>query len=178
MIYVGIDIAKLNHYASAISSDGEVLLEPFKFSNDNDGFFTLISKLNQFDKDKVIICLESPAPYGYNLLAFLVPKGYQVCLINPIETSTMRKNNIRKTKTDKVDTLIICRTLLMQPHRFVTLYDIGILQLKNLGRFRLKIVKQRTRLKIQLTSYVDQVFPELQYFFKSGIHQKGCFGRL
>ena len=36
MIYVGIDIAKLNHYASAISSDGEVLLEPFKFTNDND----------------------------------------------------------------------------------------------------------------------------------------------
>ena len=29
MIYVGIDIAKLNHYASAISSDGEVLLEPY-----------------------------------------------------------------------------------------------------------------------------------------------------
>ena len=178
MIYVGIDIAKLNHYASAISSDGEVLLEPFKFSNDNDGFCTLVSKLNQFDKDKVIIGLESTAHYGYNLLAFLVPKGYQVCLINPIETSTMRKNNIRKTKTDKVDTLIICRTLLMQPHRFVTLYDIGILQLKNLGRFRLKIVKQRTRLKIQLTSYVDQVFPELQYFFKSGIHQKGCYALL
>ena len=28
MIYVGIDIAKLNHFATAISSDGEVLLEP------------------------------------------------------------------------------------------------------------------------------------------------------
>ena len=49
------------------------------------------------------------------------------------------------------------------------------MQLKNLGRFRQKIVKQRTRLKIQLTSYVDQVFPELQYFFKSGIHHKGCY---
>ena len=178
MIYVGVDIAKLNHFATVLSSDGEVLIPPFQFTNDNDGFCTLVSKLNQFDKDKVIIGLESTAHYGYNLLAFLVPKGYKVCLINPIETSTMRKNNIRKTKTDKVDTLIICKTLLMQPHRFVTLYDIGILQLKNLGRFRLKIVKQRTRLKIQLTSYVDQVFPELQYFFKSGIHQKGCYALL
>ena len=175
MIYVGIDIAKLNHYASAISSEGEVLLEPFKFTNDNDGFYTLVSKLNQFEKDKVIIGLESTAHYGNNLLAFLVPKGYHVCLINPIETSTMRKNNIRKTKTDKVDTFIICKTLIMQPHRFITLYDIGLMQLKNLGRFRQKTVKQRSRLKIQLTSYVDQVFPELQYFFKSGIHQKGCY---
>lgn len=178
MIYVGIDIAKLNHFASAISSDGEVLIEPFKFTNDNDGFLLLLSKLSSFDKSSLIIGLESTAHYGNNLLAFLVPKGFQVCLINPIQTSTMRKNNIRKTKTDKVDTLIICKTLMMQPLRFVTLYDIGLLQLKNLGRFRQKTVKQRTRLKIQLTSYVDQVFPELQYFFKSGIHHKGCYALL
>jgi len=77
----------------------------------------------------------------------------------------MRKNNIRKTKTDKVDTFIICKTLMMQPHWFVTLYDIGLMQLKNLGRFRQKIVKQSSRLKIELTTYVDQVFPELQYSF-------------
>ena len=178
MIYVGIDIAKLNHFASAISSDGEVLIEPFKFTNDNDGFCLLISKLSSFEKDELIIGLESTAHYGNNLLLFLVPKGYKVALINPIQTSTMRKNNIRKTKTDKVDTLIICKTLMMQPHRFVTLYDLGIMQLKNLGRFRQKTVKQRTRLKIQLTSYVDQVFPELQYFFKSGIHHSGCYALL
>lgn len=178
MIYVGIDIAKLNHFASAISSDGEVLIEPFKFTNDNDGFLLLLSKLSSFDKSSLIIGLESTAHYGNNLLAFLVPKGFQVCLINPIQTSTLRRNNIRKTKTDKVDTFIICKTLMMQPHRFVTLYDIGLLQLKNLGRFRQKTVKQRTRLKIQLTSYVDQVFPELQYFFKSGIHHKGCYALL
>jgi len=178
MIYVGIDIAKLNHFASAISSDGEVLIEPFKFTNDNDGFLLLLSKLSSFDKSSLIIGLESTAHYGNNLLAFLVPKGFQVCLINPIQTSAMRKNNIRKTKTDKVDTFIICKTLMLQPHRFVTLYDIGLLQLKNLGRFRQKTVKQRTRLKIQLTSYVDQVFPELQYFFKSGIHHKGCYALL
>ena len=43
MIYVGIDVAKLNHFASAISSDGEVLFEPFKFTNDADGFQLLSS---------------------------------------------------------------------------------------------------------------------------------------
>jgi len=178
MIYVGIDVAKFNHFAAAISSDGEVLIEPFKFTNDNDGFCLLVSKLISYEKDELVIGLESTAHYGNNLLFFLVPKGYKVVLLNPIQTSTMRKNNIRKTKTDKVDTVLICQVLMMQPHRFVTLYDIALMQLKNLGRFRQKIVKQRTRLKIQLTSYVDQVFPELQYFFKSGIHHKGCYALL
>ena len=179
MIYVGIDIAKLNHFASAISSDGEVLIEPFKFTNDNDGFQLLISKLDSLDKNSIIIGLESTAHYGDNLVRFLVAGNYKVCVLNPIKTSTMRKNNVRKTKTDKVNTYIICKTLMMQDHlRFVTFYDLDLMNLKALGRFRQKTIKQRTRLKIQLTSYVDEVFPELQYFFKSDLHQKSVYALL
>ena len=91
----------------------------------------------------------------------------------------MRKNNIRKTKTDKVDTFIIAKTLMMQDMlRFITYFDLDLMDFKTLGRFRQKIIKQQTRLKIQLTSYVDQVFPELQYFFKSGLHQKSVYALL
>lgn len=179
MIYVGIDIAKLNHYASAIDSDGVVLIEPFEFLNDNAGFYTLLSKLNSFELDDIIIGLESTAHYGNNLVSFLVTKGLHVCVINPIQTATLRKNNIRKTKTDKVDTLVIAKAVALMDHpRFVTLYDIALMQLKNLGRFRMKLVKQRSRTKIQFTAYLDQVFPELQYFFKSGIHQKTVYAIL
>jgi len=45
MIYVGVDIAKLNHFASAISSDNEVLIEPFKFTNDADVFQMLVCRI-------------------------------------------------------------------------------------------------------------------------------------
>ena len=62
MIYVGIDIAKLNHFASAISSDGEELIKPFKFTNDNDGFQLLISKLDPLDKDSLIMDSVSNRP--------------------------------------------------------------------------------------------------------------------
>ena len=53
-----------------------------------------------------------------------------------------------------------------------------MMDLKALGRFRQKTIKQRTRLKIQLTTYVDQVFPEIQYFFKSGLHQHAVYALL
>lgn len=39
-------------------------------------------------------------------------------------------------------------------------------------------MKARTRVKIQLVTYVDLLFPELQYFFKSGIHGKACYALL
>ena len=179
MIYVGIDIAKLNHFAAAISSDGEILIEPFKFTNDYDGFYLLLSKLAPLDQNSIIIGLESTAHYGDNLVRFLISKDFKVCVLNPIQTSSMRKNNVRKTKTDKVDMFVIAKTLMMQDSlRFMTLDDLDYIELKELGRFRQKLVKQRTRLKIQLTSYVDQVFPELQYFFKSGLHQNSVYALL
>ena len=117
--------------------------------------------------------------YGDNLVRYLVAENYKVCVINPIKTSVMRKNNVRKTKTDKVDTCIICKTLMMQDSlRFVSYYDLDLMDLKFLGRFRQKTIKQCSRLKIQLTAYVDEVFPELQYFFKSGLHQKSVYALL
>ena len=176
MIYVGIDIAKLNHFASVISSDGEILIEPFKFTNDYDGFYLLLSKLDSLDQASIIIGLESTTHYGDNLVRFLITRDYKVCVLNPIKTSTMRKNNVRKTKTDKVDTYIIAKTLIMQDSlHFMKLEDLDYIELKELGRFCQKTVKQRTRLKIQLTSYVDQFFPELQYFYKSGLHQNSVY---
>ena len=176
MIYVGIDIAKLNHFASAISSEGEILIEPFKFTNDADGFHLLASKLDSFDKASTIIGLESTAHYGSNLVLYLVVELYKVCILNPIKTSQLHKNNIRKTKTDKVDTYVIAKTLMMQNDlRFASFYDLDMMDLKALGRFRQKTIKQRTRLNIRLTTYVDQVFPEIQYFFKSSLHQNSVY---
>ena len=64
MIYLGIDIAKLNHFASAISSEGEILIEPFKFINDYDGLYLLLSKLAPLYQNSIIIGLESTAHYG------------------------------------------------------------------------------------------------------------------
>ena len=130
MIFVGIDIAKFNHFASAISSDGKILIQPFQFTNDGNGFQLLITKLDSFDKDSLIIGLKSTAHYGDNLVRYLVASFYKVCVLNPIKTSSMRKNNILKTKTDKVDTYIICKTFMLQDHlRFVTFYDLALMGL-------------------------------------------------
>ena len=130
MIYVGVDTAKFNHFASAVSSEGDILIKPFKFTNDDDGSQRLISKHESLDKDSIIIGLESTAHYGDSLVRYLAASNYKVCVLNPIKTSTMWKNNFCKTKTDKVDTYIICKTLMMQdPLRFVSFYDLDLMDL-------------------------------------------------
>lgn len=177
MIYAGIDVAKLNHFASVISSDGEVLVEPFKFSNDFEGFRSLSLVLDKYDREQLLAGLESTAHYGNNLVEFLVAKGYHFCVLNPIQTSAMRKANIRNTKTDKVDAVVIARTLMASNHRLFEKQDLDLLHLKNLGRAHQDLMKKRTTAKIKLTSLVDQAFPELQYFFH-GLHHKTVYALL
>ena len=177
MICAGIDIAKLNHVASVISSDGEVLVEPFQFSNDFEGFRSLSLVLDKFDREKLLIGLESTAHYGNNLVEFLVAKGYRFCVLNPILTSTKRKKSVRNVKTDKVDSIVIAKTLMQEKHRLFEKQDLDCLRLKNLGRSRQDLMKKRTTCKSKLTSYVDQAFPELQYFF-NGVHHKAVYALL
>jgi len=174
MIYVGIDIAKETHVAAAVNADGVVLIEPFAFQNDHEGFKLLKSKLDTL-KGNILIGLESTAHYAENVIFFLHSQHYNLAVINPVQTAAMRKTGIRKTKTDKVDSLLICKTLACNSFRPYTDTDVKTLQLKSLCRFRQNLKKSKARLKIQLTSYVDTLFPELQYFFKSGLHIKTCY---
>ena len=82
IINVGVDIAKLSHFSSAISSDGEILIEPFKFTNDADAFQMLFSKLISLnaEPDSIIIGPESMAHYYDNLVRYLVAENFQVCV--------------------------------------------------------------------------------------------------
>lgn len=170
MIYVGIDIAKNTHWASAMDSDGEILLEPFSFQNNNEGFQKFISKLSSFDKQKMLIGLESTAHYGENIISYLFNLDYKIGIINPIQTSNLRKSNIRKTKNDKVDTFIIIKSLSLNNYNLVTTRDINNIKLKGLSRSRHNLIVMRSRSKIQLASFIDQLFPELNKFFKGNLH--------
>ena len=170
MIYVGIDIAKNTHWASAMNSDGEILLQPFSFQNNNEGFQKFISKLSNFDKQKMLIGLESTAHYGENIISYLFNLDYKIGIINPIQTSNLRKSNIRKTKNDKVDTFIIIKSLSLNNYTLVTSRDINNIKLKGLSRSRHNLIVMRSRSKIQLASFIDQLFPELNQFFKGNLH--------
>lgn len=168
--FVGIDIAKNTHWASILSSDGEIISEPFSFSNDNIGFQKLISKLNPLQKEKILIGLESTAHYGENIISYLFSLGFAIGLINPIQTANLRRSSIRKTKNDKVDTKIIIKALTLGNYSLITSRDINNLKLKGLCRSRRNLVTMRSKAKIQLVSYMDQLFPELAQFFKGNLH--------
>ena len=80
MIYIGIDIAKFKHFASVVSSDGEVILKPFSFQNSRDGFMKLLKEIKGFQD--CLIGLESTGHYAeiidnkINLIVKRINSGY------------------------------------------------------------------------------------------------------
>ena len=173
MIYVGVDIAKQNHYAAIVDfSTGQVIEKPFLVTNNYIGFELLLSKINKFPKENILIGLESTAHYGNNLIFYFHNKGFKTAIINPIQTANLRKSNIRKVKNDKIDSMLITQALSLGYYHLLSNNDIKLIEIKSLCRFHKDLKEKAANNKIQLVSYVDQLFPELNYFFKNNLDIK------
>lgn len=135
MIYVGIDVAKDTHYAAVSDDSGVVLVKPFSFENNAAVFSTLLKKLSAFERSELLIGLESTGIYPENLICFLYESGYRLAVINPIQTATLRKTSIRRTKTDKADTMLIIKSLMVNSYRVYSKRDADSLKLKTLSVF-------------------------------------------
>ena len=166
MFYVGIDVAKDKHDCCIINSDGELLFNVFTIQNNMDGFIFLYQKIKSLSEDlcKIKVGLESTGHYSYNLLGYLIDKGFPTYVINPLHTNLYRKSlSLRKTKTDKVDARTIA-TMLMSD---VNLKSYSITSyhnedLKSLTRYRFDKVKERAKLKQSVSRLVTILFPELE----------------
>lgn len=176
MVYIGIDIAKFKHFASVVSSDGKVIVKPFPFENSRQGFMKLIEEIENFQDP--LIGLESTGHYAENLIQFLYERNYSIAVINPIQTDSLRDSNIRKAKTDKIDTMLIVQCLMLKKYSLLSSKNIDMIKLRRLSRFRLEMVQQQTRIKIQLIACLDIVFPELARFFKGNLHLKVSYALL
>lgn len=166
MIFVGIDVAKDKHDCFITNSDGEVLFHSFSITNNLSGFTELYQNiLSVMDGvNKVKVGLEATGHYSYNLLGYLLDKGFPTYIINPLHTNLYRKSlSLRQTKTDKVDARTIA-SMLMSDVNLKSYSDTSYHneELKSLTRYRFDKVKERSALKVSISRLVCILFPELE----------------
>jgi len=174
MVYLGIDIGKNNHVATLIDSQAKPLFKGFSFTNTIDGGDGLIERLTQHIESPscVSIGMEATGHYWLSLYSFLVSKGYTVHVINPIQTDGWRKGiEIRKRKTDKIDSFLIADLLRYGNFVETSLSDENIMSLRNLTRFRHYLVGSIGDLKRKAICVLDQTFPEYQNVFSDTFGQ-------
>lgn len=180
MIYVGIDVAKDKHDCFAMNSDGEILIENLTITNNLDGFETLYNSLMNFSDSlyNIKVGLEATGHYSNNILNFLTEKGFNIYLINPLQTNLYVKGqSLRKTKTDKLDAHVIATMLISDNLKPYIPVSYHISELKSLTRHRFRLVKENSKFKTSLVRLVDIVFPELPKVVSS-VAQKSCLALL
>ena len=112
MISIGIDVGKFKHCASVLDGrTGEVLIKPFFFTNDEEGFNQLYSEVKPYTRRKHAIGMEDTGHYMSNLTSLLLDKNLTVKRINPRITSMRRKELGISAKNDRKDSLLIAGLL-------------------------------------------------------------------
>lgn len=165
MIYIGIDVAKDKHDCFAMSSDGEILIENFTFKNNSEGFNSFFDSVSQFNVNlnNIKVGLEATGHYSNNILNFLTSKGFNVYVINPLQTNLFRKGqSLRKTKTDKLDARFIATMLISDNLKPYSNLSYHISELKSQTRHRFRLIEERSKFKVSLSRITTIVFPELE----------------
>jgi transposase len=115
--------------------------------------------------------MESTASYHVNLFSYLVSEGYKVILINPLLISNYVKMQLRKTKTDKKDAVVIAQFLLANGDTLIQRATPSLISdLRDLSRQRESLVDEMTSLKIEIKQLLNITFPELEHM--AGIFTK------
>lgn len=168
--YVGIDISKYKHDFCIISNTGEVIVENESFENNKKGFQTLLERLKPYNKSDVRIAFEATGHYSMNLELYLIEQEYPFMKMNPlIIHQFLKTRSLRRTKTDKSDSLTIASYLMSVPYKPNSDLLYNIYTLKSLCRGRECLVKERSKFEVLLTNELDKTFPELKSFFNNRI---------
>ena len=173
MVYIGIDIAKRFHVLSAVDDDGGTVVESFKFANTDKGFKKLLGRLERagVGPGGSLSGMEATGHYWIALFDFMTSHGYDVAVINPIQTDAFRDVwTVRKVKTDAIDAAMIADLVRYKRYAPSALGDEATDELRSLARYRMSLVERSTMLKNRATAILDRVFPELDGLFS------GSFG--
>lgn len=167
MFYAGIDIAKHNHEASVIDADGKALLDSISFTNTQSGCEKLLALFERLriSKDCIIIGMEATGHYWLSVYSFLTELGYDVKVINPIQSEAFRKMYIRQTKNDSKDSFIIAQIMRFGQYSSTALSEESIIALRQLSRYRMALVDSCGDCKRRVIALLDQVFPEYDSLF-------------
>ena len=168
MIYAGVDVAKADHVIGAVDDRGEEQGKRMPFKNSAAGFERCEAWLEGVAEEPgdALVGMEATGHYWMALYAFLVSKGYQVAVIDPVQVRAVRKlKGLDKVKNDRVDAALIAETLRIGQYDPTRLATDEVQSLRSLTRYRQALKSELAEVKTQCTCLLDSYFPEFSEAF-------------
>lgn len=161
MRFIGIDVAAEEHVVASVDEAGGVQLKPTAFAEDADGYEALFTRLGP--PADTLVAMEATGHYWKNLFAALVARGFAVAVLNPLRTHRFAGEDLQRTKTDAIDAVGLARFAAQKRPPATRLPDPAIEELRELVRFRDRLVQDFGDRVRQLHRLVDLGFPEFPH---------------
>ena len=174
MIGVGIDVAKSKSMVAILTDDGEIVKAPFEIANTEAGLSLLCGVIKELT-DQVYCVVESTSIYHFPVVSFLQENNIFVSVVNPLIIKKYASMDIRKVKTDKVDSLKLA-SYVIDNYKHLVNYspdDEIYSELRVLSRQYLHYVKVLANAKVNLTDILDRTLPGIKPLLKSTIRLSG-----
>ncbi len=160
MICVGIDIAKGKSTVCFLKPGGEVLKTPYDIEHTAEEIAKLIRDIRSYDEE-VRVVLEATGHYHLPVVTQLLEANIFVCVVNALRMKKFCSQDIRKAKTDKIDSMKIAAFGLTywQDLKRTEPTDEVYRELRLLSRQYFQLTSMLTKAKITLDNLLDNVMP-------------------
>jgi transposase len=165
----GIDVGKKFSELAVLSPDNKVCA---RMTIHHDSFKKVnkaIDLLKKVEKDfgsRPVVVMESTGHYHKILFQSFYNAGFEVAVINPIQTDCIKNFGIRKVKNDKVDARRVALLYRFQEITCTSIPDDDIDCLKSLCCQYFKLNDQLTAYKNKLIGILDQIMLNFTDVFK------------
>src|SRR5690625_1858388 len=161
-VFLGIDVGKSDHHATAVNHDGEVVYDkPLPQSE---------PKIQELLKDlaakygELLVVVDQPKTIGALVIAVAQQLGIQVAYLPGLTMRRVADLHPGQAKTDARDAYIIAETARTMPHtlRGITIAEEQIAELSMLCGFDDDLAAQLTQVRNRLRGLLTQIHPSLE----------------
>ena len=167
-VFVGIDISKDKFDVNFKTTNNKQVLKSKIYDQTKEGLDTFISDIKSVvGNENYFIGMEATSRYHLNLSDYLVKRGQPLVIFNPMETSSVRKWNIRKAKSDSIDADVVSNALILEmmgsKKRYIANDD--KLELKEFVTLYHRIVEKTSNLRKELRMCLNNLCPGYEQEF-------------
>ena len=155
----------MKHPLFHLKANKSALLFALQLHTNADSLMSFIFK--NIGNSPCVFGMEATGHYWYPIYSFLKAKGYTICVINPIQSDSLRKMYIRQTKNDSIDSFLIAEVIRFGQFGTTSMADENILAMRQLCRYRDSVISSRTEIKLRIGTIMEQIFPEYEKQFSS-----------
>jgi transposase len=164
-LIIGIDIAKDKHVARAQDDRGFEFGKRLIFENRIHGFQMLLDWASRHQKENnkthVIFGVEPTGHYWLNLAYFLIAKGYDFVLVNPMHVKKSKElDDNSPTKNDTKDAKVIAQLIKDGRYSVPNLLEGIYAELREGVKIRDQIIQQLMIIEGRIQNVIQRYFPE------------------